>query len=221
MRIVLVSAAAALVSGCAFFSDALDRPKPVIVTELARLPSCGVLGQGPEPKIHYFETAAAVNAWERARNIPPTPVDAIVEGPFALIELGERGVRGYGLLISREAELHFGKRLVLESTFFYGAQIGGKRTEESPCVLLALPPRHYNLVEMYDQEGVLRAKTDTERGMIAVNPATLTAPAPAMDGGSAAGGRTPEPPAPEAQPATPETEPAPPEPPPNNEEDKQ
>ena len=236
MRTVILSGAknlagliaAGLLSGCAFFSDALDRPTPVVVTELERMPSCGAQGQGPEPKIHYFETAAAVNAWERGRNVPPTPIDAVVEGPFALIELGERGVHGYGLLISRNAVLHFGKRLVLQSTFFYGSQIGGKRAEESPCVLLALPPRHYNVVEMYDQEGVLRAKTDTERGMLAVKPSALSAPEAAPT--PPAPPATPELPAPpetpatESPPAAEEPQPAAPETPPaeqNNEEQKQ
>jgi hypothetical protein len=165
MRALLACALAALVSGCAFFSEMLDNPKPVAVTELQRMPTCGVLGQGPEPKVHYFDTAAAVNDWETARSIPPTPIDAVVEGPFALIELGERGVEGYGILISRDAVLHFGKRLVIESTFFYGAQIYGKRTEASPCVLLALPPRNYNVIELYDQEGVLRAKTNVKEDL--------------------------------------------------------
>ncbi|HZP13337.1 MAG TPA: hypothetical protein VFB36_13035 [Nevskiaceae bacterium] len=155
MRIVVAGAAAALVSGCALFSD---RSQPVIVTELERIPACSAPGQGPEPKIHYFEAAALVNQWQQRHGIPATPIDAVVDGPFVLIELGEPGPQGNGVLVSRNAVLHSGKRLVLQSTF-YGAQSAGP--EQPPCVLLALPPRHYKVIELYDQEGALRATTSS------------------------------------------------------------
>lgn len=159
MRLPIACAVAALVSGCAFFSDLLDRPQPVIITELDRMTSCGDLAQGSEPKIHYFEAAALVREWEQTHGIPATPIDAVVDGPFALIELGEPGAQGFGVLVSRDAVLHNGKHLVLQSTF-YGAQ-SGAAAERSPCVLLALPPRHYKIIELYDQEGALRARLST------------------------------------------------------------
>jgi len=174
MRAAVAGAAAALLSsGCAFFSDMFDRPQPVIVTELQRLPECVAQDEGAQPKIHYFEAAALVSAWEQSHGIAPTPIDAVVEGPFALIELGEPAKAGYAVLVSREAILHTGKRLVLQSTF-YAAQTGGAGAEKNPCVLLALPPRHYKAIELYDQEGALRAMTSAKEEL----PEQAEAPAP-------------------------------------------
>lgn len=148
-------------AGCALWNDWFDREKPLEVVELQRLQACG--SQGPVPRVDYFYDTASVQAWEQRRGMHLTDLDPRIEGPFALVEVGERGLQGYGVLVSRDAIIHSDGRLVLRSTFFYAAQIGGTRGEASPCVLLALPPRHYSAIDLYDQEGVLQAHTPTQK----------------------------------------------------------
>ena len=164
MRCLLPAAAAALLSGCAVWNSLFDLERPVDIEEVRRLPSCGVQGQGPEPKVHYFVDAAAMEVWEQERGIQFAEAGPRIEGPFALVETGERGLEGYGVLVSREAVVHSDGTLVLRSTFFYAAQPRGTRAEASPCVLLALPAYRYGAIELYDQEGVLRARTSTRPG---------------------------------------------------------
>src|SRR5258708_31812621 len=83
-------------SGCALWNDWFDREKPVVVTELQRLQACG--SQGPVPRVDYFEDSASVQAWEHERGVQLTDLDPRIEGPFALVEVGERGLQGYGVL---------------------------------------------------------------------------------------------------------------------------
>ena len=156
---LLMAAVISGLSGCALWNDWFDREKPLVITELQRLQACG--SQGPVPRVDYFEDSGSVRAWEHERGVQLTDLDPRIEGPFALVEVGERGLQGYGVLVSRDAVIHSDGLLVLRSTFFYAAQIRGRRAEASPCVLLALPPRHYSAIDLYDQEGVLQAHTPT------------------------------------------------------------
>jgi hypothetical protein len=146
-----------LLGACSTVDHWFDRERDLQIKELRRLPSCGVHGQGPEPKVHYFYDAESVEAWEQERGVQLTDLDPRVQGPFALVELGERGLEGYGVLVSPEARIHSDGRLELHSTFFYAPQTPGRRTEASPCVLLALPPVRYSLIELYDQQGTRQA----------------------------------------------------------------
>lgn len=162
LRCFFLAAVATLLSGCAAWNSVFDRERPVDIEEVRRLASCGVLGQGPEPKVHYLVDAAAIEAWAQERGVQGAELNPGVEGPFALVELGERGLEGYGVLVSREAVVHSDGRLVLRSTFFYAAQPRGRPAQASPCVLLALPAYRYSEIELYDQEGILRAHTSTK-----------------------------------------------------------
>lgn len=161
MKKAVILCAAAALGGCSLWNSWFDRERTVEVTELQRLQSCG--SQGPLPRVDYFYDAESVQAWEQERGVRLTDLDPRIDGPFALIEVGERGLEGYGVLVSHDAVVHGDGRLVLRSTFFYAAQISGRPAQASPCVLLALPPRRYGLIELYDQEGVLQAQTSTKR----------------------------------------------------------
>jgi hypothetical protein len=57
--------------------------------------------------------------------------------------------------------VHGNDRLALRSTQIYPRQVGGKPAVTSPCVLVAVPPRHYESIELYDQEGKLQARVKT------------------------------------------------------------
>jgi hypothetical protein len=140
--------------GCSLWHSIYDREREVIVTQLALMPECAASDPG-EPQLHYFEAAATVRSWQQQHGLAASEIDASIEGPFALVE---GGLAGQSLLVSRDAILHSGGRLVLEGTFFHAANAAGS----SPCVLLALPPRDYAAIELYDQEGALRARTTEE-----------------------------------------------------------
>jgi hypothetical protein len=149
----------ALLSGCSLVYGLYDRERMVILTPLDQITDCGAVEGTSEPHVHYFEGAHTVTAWVQRHGIPASRIDPSIEGPFALVEVGELGRQGTSVLVSRDAVLHSGARLVLESTFFQAP--GLQQTQGSPCVLLALPPQHYSSIELYDQEGALRAQTTT------------------------------------------------------------
>ncbi len=134
-----------------------DRERVVILTPLDLIADCGEAEGESGAHVHYFEGAHTVAAWEQRHGIPASKIDPSIEGPFVLVEVGAQEQPGTSVLVSRDAVLHSGARLVLVSTFFQAAG----QTQGSPCVLLALPPQHYSSIELYDQEGALRAKTTT------------------------------------------------------------
>lgn len=136
-----------------------DSGQPLSVAELHRVASCAT--QGPESRVHYFYGADGVRAWGAQRGVSIAGSASLPRGPFAILELGERKLQGYGLVVSREARVHRDGRLLLDSTFIYTVQVGpeARHGVASPCVLLLLPSRHYSSIELYDQDGVQRART--------------------------------------------------------------
>jgi hypothetical protein len=152
-----------LQSGCAAW---FERQRPLIVTELAQMPACGEVAPDTPPQVYLFGSAFAVREWQQQNGMPASQIDESIEGPFVLVALGTPSEQGNSLLVSREAVLHNGDRLVLSSTI-YDAPAAGDR---NPCVLLALPPREYDQIDVFDQEGALRASTAAE--------ASSTPPAP-------------------------------------------
>jgi hypothetical protein len=145
-------AACLLQSGCAAW---FERQRPLIVTELAQLPACGEVAADTPPQVYLFDSAFSVREWQQRQGMPASQIDESIEGPFVLVALGTPSAQGNSLLVSREAVLHNGGRLVLSSTI-YNAPAAG---DQNPCVLLALPPREYDQIDVFDQEGALRAST--------------------------------------------------------------
>lgn len=145
-------------AGCALWNDWFGREQVLIVTELAQLPTCGEPAPDAPAQVHLFDSAMAVQQWQERHGMAASTIDESVEGPFALVVLGAVTSQGNSLLVSRDAMLQAGARLVLSATIFSAPRAPD---ETNPCVLLALPPRHYRRIEIYDQEGALRATTST------------------------------------------------------------
>jgi hypothetical protein len=161
LRMTVIAVVPLLIGGCSLWYGLYDRERPVIVTELQIFPSCGPTDQAAPVQVHYFESASAVTTWEQGRGLALSAIDESIEGPFALIEPGAPSEAGNSLVISRDAIVHSGGRLVLAGTIFTGLT-----TDAAPnaCTLLALPPQHYSRIELYDQLGALRAETSTKEG---------------------------------------------------------
>lgn len=150
--------------GCSTVEHWIDPGKPVYVAELHRVANCATEGAGSH--VHFLTDAERVRDWEAARGVDLTGGAELPRGPFAVLELGERKLQGYGLVVSRNATVHRGGRLILRSTFIYTVQVGPEARHgfASPCVLLQLPPRHYSSIELYDQDGIMRAYTPIPSG---------------------------------------------------------
>lgn len=134
--------------------------KTIEVTEVRRSQYCG--STDAATRLHFFSSLAAYKAWEATRGLQLStqPGAALGEGPYVLVDLGQRSNAGHGVAVSRIA----GRRkdlLVLKGTFIAptpGAMLAQVQT--SPCVLVSLPQRPYAGVEIEDQSGKLRATSD-------------------------------------------------------------
>ncbi|MGH8457635.1 MAG: protease complex subunit PrcB family protein [Stenotrophobium sp.] len=154
--IVLLPGCAAMTQVVQFFSGA----QPAYVQEAGRAEDCGV--QRPETTVLVLASADEVRKWQVSRGIALADDDALKPGPYALVELGSRPSGGYGLVISRDADVRK-EVLVLKGTFF--APDAGQPAAQgasSPCVLVSLPSQPpYRGVSVVDQLGHLRATTLT------------------------------------------------------------
>lgn len=138
-------------SACA--GGLLQRESSAEVSEVARSSQCN--SQGPETRISLLRDAAAVTAWQEQRGVNFNGA-RLPQGPFALVEMGERNSGGYGLAISRLAGRRSGD-LILRGTFVApGAGDMSTQAITSPCVLVSLPREGYDTVEIVDQDGRLR-----------------------------------------------------------------
>lgn len=159
MKKLLMLAAALALAGCVSpgeISRMLQSEKQIEVGDVRRSQQCGT--EDAAAHIRLVPDVAALKAWEQSRNITLSAGEpALPRGPFALVELGKRGTAGYGFAVSRHASRR-GEVLTLKGTFI--APAAGRdvaQADSAPCVLVALPPRDYQAIEIVDQAGVLRA----------------------------------------------------------------
>ncbi|WP_162932316.1 protease complex subunit PrcB family protein [Solimonas sp. K1W22B-7] len=140
-------------SACA--GNWLSRESAVEISEVARSYQCN--SGSPETRISLMADGATVAAWQQQRGVDFGEA-RLPQGPFALVEMGERNSGGYGLAISRLAGRR-GDSLILRGTFVAPA-LGDITTEAitSPCVLISLPRDKYGSVEIIDQDGRLRGR---------------------------------------------------------------
>lgn len=137
----------------------LSRPDEVEVTELRGLTQCAAPTDAI--RIETLADAEAVQAWQHARGIDLIGSEPLPDGPFAVIDLGSRPDGGYGIAISRRAELR-GPVLRLTASFLRPhADDAPAPGGTSPCVLVGLPAGPYARVELADPAGRRRAVTAT------------------------------------------------------------
>lgn len=129
---------------------------PVEVVEVARSQLCSA--EQPEARIRVFESPAAVAGWQQLTGID-LRTGPLAQGHYALIEMGQHHTGGYGIAISREARIR-DDVLQIYATFFSPSARGVvTQVITSPCVLVRLPGGYYREVEVYDQDGALRASS--------------------------------------------------------------
>jgi len=133
----------------------MQRESSVEVSEVARSYQCN--SQGPETRVSLMPDGAAVAAWQQQRGVE-FDTARLPQGPFALVEMGERNSGGYGLAVSRLAGRR-GDTLILRGTFVApGADEVSTQAITTPCVLVSLPREGYATVEIVDQDGRLRGR---------------------------------------------------------------
>lgn len=136
----------------------LWRGTPLQAVELGRAQLCADGQDGV--RVRWFDTAADVRLWQQQTGVDLRLKTIPERGRYVLIELGQRNTGGYGIAVSREARL-LGTTLYLYATFF--APAPGAMTVQmitSPCVLVHLPEADFAAIEVYDQEGRLRASAN-------------------------------------------------------------
>ncbi|MGB0954776.1 MAG: protease complex subunit PrcB family protein [Panacagrimonas sp.] len=127
------------------------------VAEVARGGQCrDVVSQAA---IMILPNLATTQRWaaERGITIKRGKNQDLLDAPYAVILLGHKQTGGYGVAVSRQAQLK-NDVVQLNATFFDpapGRWSGSDPT--NPCAIVSLPPRQYAGAELYDQSGTLRA----------------------------------------------------------------
>lgn len=171
MRAFVLLAAACVLAGCTRpawlpLPDTASWGKgqgvAVVVEEVARANVCNTVSDESElqviPSVDALEGFARQRGFEWVR----TSAKAWPETGYAIVEYGQRTNSGYGLAVSRDAELR-GDVLILRATFFEPQQ-GRWASDEasSPCVAVALPAgAEFSSVSIFDQTGRARISIRT------------------------------------------------------------
>lgn len=147
---------AALLSGCSGMPGFRDNGQAVEVTEIARTLHCGT--EGEAARLSVLADRVAVQDWQQQRGVELSG-NPLPQGPFALVEMGQRPSGGYGIAISRVATVHRDV-LILHATFVSpAADAITSQALTAPCVLVSLPAQGYADVQVVDQQGSLRARS--------------------------------------------------------------
>lgn len=142
-----------LLSGCNMPQWAV-REDIVAITEVGRAQYCAA--QGGEAELRLFSSAAQVQQWQERTGVSLGDA-ALSPSRYAVLEMGLHHTGGYGIAVSQGGTLS-GETLKVYATFFSPGP-GAMTTQAvtNPCVLMRLPPAGYQGVEVYDQDGELRA----------------------------------------------------------------
>lgn len=180
-----MTAVAAIVAGCAM-PKLFAGGTAIEVREVGRSLYCNTPSDAPQ--VMLLPDPQAVLDWQAARGITLAGGEALAQTAFAVVEMGGRPTGGYGVAVARAATLR-DQAVTLSATFVSPAP-GSIRTQalSSPCVLVQLPRGRYARVEVEDQTGEVRARSDAPPA-----PAPVAAP-PAADESA---------PVPPAEPGTP------------------
>lgn len=161
-RLLLCLAAATALAGCArpgwlTLPDA--DATPVAVEEVARANVCHTVSG--ESDLLLLSGTGALESLAQSRGFQwvRTSTKALAETLYVVIEHGQRTNGGYGLAVSRDAELR-GDVLVLRATYFEPQQgRWASNQPSSPCVAVALPAgASYSSIRVQDQDGRVRVR---------------------------------------------------------------
>lgn len=160
LRILAALCSVLLLAGCSAMPDLgsiLASTRTVEVEELRRTSQCGTLGEASS--LRLFADQSAVRAWERAQQLDLIGAEALPPASrYLLVEHGARNTAGYGLAVSRSAQLT-GRSLQLNATYISPPSDGfTAQVLTSPCVLIGLPAMELREVELVDQTGKTRAR---------------------------------------------------------------
>jgi hypothetical protein len=144
-------------AGCAM-PEMFARGTPIEVREVGRSLYCNTPSESPQ--VLLLRDPQAVLDWQTGRGITLAGGEALAQTTYAVVEMGGRPTGGYGVAVARTATLR-DEDVTLSATFVSPAP-GSIRTQalSSPCVLVQLPRGRYARVEVVDQSGEVRARSD-------------------------------------------------------------
>ena len=148
--------ALAMLNGCASAPEINPvADSSFVVREVGRSLYCKTTGIAPQ--VQLLNDAAAAWAWQEARGLSLSGPESLANTPHAIIEMGAKPTGGFGLAVSRAAELR-DERVIL-SAIFFNPDGSGMVTQAltSPCVLVELPAGRYSEIEVRDVSGAVRA----------------------------------------------------------------
>lgn len=136
--------------------DVFSRDHTAYVRESGHALNCGTTDN--QIRVQLFLTKDEAKQWERSRNL-----SLLKPGggnlAYALVDMGQQPSGGYGVLVSRKAEMS-GDMLTLKATLIQPEPDQIVPLEPTnPCALIALPQGDYKQVEVKDQNGQVIATT--------------------------------------------------------------
>lgn len=142
-------------AGCGWLNDMLWFGQGYEVREVARADQCNAAGR--KTTVELLQDRAAVRAMEQRQGFKLQHEAEMGDGPFVLIQLGQRQHWGYSIAVSRVAYIA-DDMLRLTATFFEPV----KSTPPHPnsiCVLVSVPPHDYSGVEVRDPSDSVIARS--------------------------------------------------------------
>ena len=152
-------AATTVLAACASMSWLSGGTETVTVDDAGVSVSCPASGQ--DPWVREFPSLDAVRSWQADNDLQLLTPGA-EPGRYAIVGMGQRNSGGYGIAVSRAAEIEDGV-LRLKATFV-APRAGAMTTQmiSSPCALVRLPREAgWQSIEVYDQTGRLRVTLRT------------------------------------------------------------
>lgn len=159
VKIGMTLAVGGLLSGCSLGGWFAGRGDLASVSEIARANLCSA--EGETSRLTLFRSSEETLAWQQRTGIDLKLDADLKPGRYALIEMGQRHTGGYGIAVSREAREVNGVLQVYTTYFAPPADAMAIQMISSPCVLVRLPNALYDAIEIYDQDGELRASGTT------------------------------------------------------------
>lgn len=157
MKKMLAGAAALTLSACSSLGSLFGPEAVVKVAEIANTQQCGA--ESGETTVQLFANADEVLAWQANSGVTLIGNQAMLPGRYALVQMGQRGTGGYGLVIAPEAELNDGIVRLYATFIDPPPDASLSQALSSPCALVRLPARDWRGIEVYGQNGKRLART--------------------------------------------------------------
>ncbi|WP_043114281.1 protease complex subunit PrcB family protein [Solimonas soli] len=147
----LAGVAALALGGCSALGTLFGPDAVVKVAEVANTGQCGAASG--DTTVQMFANADAVLAWQATSGVTLLGEQSMLPGGYALVQMGQRGTGGYGVVVAPEAEVDDGV-LRLHATFLDPPRDAVlSQALSSPCALVRLPVGDWRGVEVYGQNG--------------------------------------------------------------------